>query len=179
MGEDWVAHANDVAGETIAEGLTARNAIIRRDCSFLDREVAFGSVEERIRTRLGDEGVTVTFEPPPASPFDDGLPIPQVSIPYHLSRGLTPEDPVATTPTGDGFEFHPGQRPLPLRPAGPAAGRVTRRQPIPIPVSEGGHRLNVPDAHGIRHIPACAGEFATRDKTSQPMVVYPHGRCGN
>ena len=105
MGEDWVAHANDVAGETIAEGLTARNAIIRRDCSFLDREVAFGSVEERIRTRLGDEGVTVTFEPPPASPFDDGLPIPQVSIPYHLSRGLTPEDPVATTPTGDGFEF--------------------------------------------------------------------------
>ena len=86
MGEDWVAHANDVAGATIAEGLTARNAIIRRDCSLLDREVAFGSVEERIRTRLGDEGVTVTFEPPPASPFDDGLPIPQVSIPYHLSR---------------------------------------------------------------------------------------------
>ena len=105
MGEDWVAHANDVAGVTIAEGLTAGNAIIRRDCSFLDCEVAFGSVEERIRTRLGDEGVTVEFEPPPVSPFDRGLPIPQMSIPHHMARGLTPEKPVSTTPTADGFEF--------------------------------------------------------------------------
>ena len=105
MGEDWVAHANDVAGVTIAEGLTAGNAVIRRDCSFLDREVAFGSVEERIRTRLGDEGVTVEFEPPPASPFDSGLPIPQMSIPYHMSRGLNPQEPVAATATEGGFEF--------------------------------------------------------------------------
>ena len=105
MGEDWVAHANDVAGVTIAEGLTAGNAVIRRDCSFLDREVAFGSVEERIRTRLGDEGVTVEFEPAPASPFNSGLPIPQMSIPHHMARGLSPEKPVATTPTADGFEF--------------------------------------------------------------------------
>ena len=108
MGDDWVIHANEVAGAAIAEGLTAYNAIIRRDCSFLEREVAFGSVEERIRTRLGDEGVTVTFEPPPASPFDGVLPIPQLSIPYHLSRGLTPQEPATTTPTGEGFEFSVG-----------------------------------------------------------------------
>ena len=105
MDDDWVVHANALAGMNIAENLTARNAIIRRDCSFLEREVAFGSVEERIRTRLGDEGVTVTFEPPPASPFDGALPIPQLTIPYHLSRGLTPEDPVAIKPAGEGFEF--------------------------------------------------------------------------
>ena len=105
MGDDWVVHGNEVAGATIAEGLTAHNAIIRRDCSFLERDVAFGSVEERIRTRLGDEGVTVTFEPQAASPFDAELLIPQLTIPHHMSRGLNPEDPVAATPVDEGFEF--------------------------------------------------------------------------
>ena len=108
MCEGWAEHANDVAGVTIAEGLTAGNAIIRRDCSFLDREVAFGSVEERIRTRLGDEGVTVEFEQAPTSPFNSGQPIPQMSIPYHMARGLTPQDPVAATATEGGFEFTVG-----------------------------------------------------------------------
>ena len=105
MGDDWVVHGNEVAGATIAEGLTAHNAIIRRDCSFLERDVAFGSVEERIRTRLGDEGVTVTFEPQAASPFDAELLIPQLTIPHHMSRGLSPEDPVEATPVDEGFEF--------------------------------------------------------------------------
>ena len=98
-------HGKSVQGMTIAEGLTARSAIIRRDCSFLERDVAFGSVEERIRTRLGDEGVRVAFQPPPVSPFDAGLPIPHLSIPYHLSRELNPEEPVSTTSTGEGFLF--------------------------------------------------------------------------
>ena len=105
MGGRWVEHGKSVQGMTIAEGLTARSAIIRRDCSFLERDVAFGSVEERIRTRLGDEGVRVAFQPPPVSPFDAGLPIPHLSIPYHLSRELNPEEPVSTTSTGEGFEF--------------------------------------------------------------------------
>ena len=105
MGERWVEHGKSVQGVTIAEGLTAHNAIIRRDCSFLEQDVAFGSVEERIRTRLGDEGVTVTFEPHAASPFDAELSIPQLTIPHHMSRGLNPEEPVSTTPTGEGFEF--------------------------------------------------------------------------
>ena len=105
LGDDWVAHGNDIAGEIIAEGFTARDATIRRDCSFLEGEVAFGSLEERIRTRLGDEGVMVTFEPPPASPFDAKLRIPQLSIPYHLSRGRSAEDPLVTVPDEGGFEF--------------------------------------------------------------------------
>ena len=105
MGDDWVVHANQVTGARFAEDLTAHNAVIRRDRSFLDREVAFGSAEERIRTRLGDEGVKVMFEPQPASPFNPDLPIPQLSIPYHMSRGLNPEESVAATPADGGFEF--------------------------------------------------------------------------
>ena len=105
MGPDWSVHANEMDGVTIAEGLTARNAVVRRDCSFLAREVAFSSIEEVIRTRLGDEGVTVTFQPPASSPFDGGSSIPQLAIPHHMSRGLTPPESVTATPTGDGFEF--------------------------------------------------------------------------
>ena len=76
--------------------------------SFLDREVAFGSNEERIRTRLGDEGVVVTFEQLPVSPFDPRLEIGRISIPHHMSRGLDPPDAVIPTATGGGFEFSVG-----------------------------------------------------------------------
>ena len=151
MGEDWVAHANDVAGETIAEGLTARNAIIRRDCSFLDREVAFGSVEERIRTPAGRRGGdgdfrATTSQPLRRRPADStGVhPLPPVS-------GPDPGRPGGDHANRRWLRVHPGRRPLPLRPAGPAAGRVTRRQPIPIPVSAGAFALmyQMPTASGI------------------------------
>ena len=89
-------------GLALVEGLPA-------DVSFLDREVAFGSNEERIRTRLGDEGVVVTFEQLPVSPFDPGLEIGRISIPHHMSRGLDPQDAVAPTATGGGFEFSVGE----------------------------------------------------------------------
>ena len=56
-GDAWRIHANSVAGGAIAEGLTARSAVIRRDKSFFgdNRDVCFRPVEERIRTRLGDD----------------------------------------------------------------------------------------------------------------------------
>ena len=92
LDDDWIVHGHDITGVRLAEGLTARDAVIRRDVSFLDREVAFGSNEERIRTRLGDEGVVVTFEQLPVSPFDPGLEIGRISIPHHMSRGLDPQD---------------------------------------------------------------------------------------
>ena len=71
LGSDWIAHGGDMAGVRIAGDLTAHSAVVRRDRSFLtdNEDVLFGSVEERIRTRLGDEGIRVEFEPPPPSPF--------------------------------------------------------------------------------------------------------------
>ena len=66
MGDDWRVHANDVMGGQLGDGLTAANAVIRRDKSFFgndNRDVLFGSDEEKIRTRLGDEGVEVEFDP--------------------------------------------------------------------------------------------------------------------
>ena len=109
LGDDWIVHGHDVTGERLAEGLTARDAVIQRDATFLERGVVFGNAEEKIRTRLGDEGVTVTFEVPATSPFDEGMEIPQLSIPHHMGRGLDPQNPVQTTLTEGGFEFAVGE----------------------------------------------------------------------
>ena len=112
LGEDWEIHANNVLGGELAEGLTAANAVILRDKSFFtdNREVLFGSDEERIRTRLGDEGIKVEFDPPPASPFD-GQPIERMAIPARWLAGADVPETVEPTPSVEaGFTFATGGR---------------------------------------------------------------------
>ena len=76
LGDDWKAHGLDIEGKAIAEVQGANSNVARRDRSFLtDNNNGSGLLfpsgsEERIRTRLGDEGIEVEFDPPPASPFD-------------------------------------------------------------------------------------------------------------
>lgn len=82
LGDDWRTHANKLEGGMLAEGLSARSAVVRRDAAFCrdNREVLFGSLEERIRTRLGDEGIEFDLDPPQQSPFGSG-PIARISAP--------------------------------------------------------------------------------------------------
>ena len=112
LGDDWQEHAIKVTGGELAEGLTAANAIVRRDKSFFldNRDVLFGSGEERIRTRLGDEGVDVEFDPPPASPFDAERRIETMTIANHLLRGATPGGSVTPTEAEGGFTFNTGNQ---------------------------------------------------------------------
>ena len=65
----------------------------------------FGSDEERIRTRLGDEGVELEFDPRPASPFGAGRRIGSMTIANHLLRGAAPDGPVAPAEADGGFTF--------------------------------------------------------------------------
>lgn len=111
LGDDWRVHANNIIGVELAEGLTARSAVVRRDKSFFgedNREVIFGSIEEPIRTRLGDEGIEVEFEPTPPSPFT-GEKIARMAIPDHLAPSATSQEPIAPTLKDDGFIFHIGK----------------------------------------------------------------------
>ena len=89
LGDDWRVHANEVEGELIADTMTATSVVMRRDKTFYgdNQDVIFGSMEERIRTRLGDEGIEVEFQPPPKSPFDASVSIEKLTIPAHLLRG--------------------------------------------------------------------------------------------
>ena len=106
----WIEHRNEVDGAAIADNLTAKGAIVRRDKSFLDPKVVFADFEERIRTRLGDEGIEVKFDPAPPSPFDHSVQIPSLTIPAHLSRGLVPDETIEPVVINEGFEFGVGDR---------------------------------------------------------------------
>ena len=112
MGDDWRVHASNITGGQLGEGLTAANAVIRRDKSFFkdNHDVLFGSDEERIRTRLGDEGIEVKFDPPPFSPFDPSRSIGSMTIPEHLPRGAAAEGPVTPNPVEGSFTFAVGDR---------------------------------------------------------------------
>ena len=114
MGDGWRVHANSVAGENIADGLTARSVIIRRDKSFSgddNHDVLFrGSLEERIRTRLGDEGIEVAFDPVPRSPFGPGKTIDSIALPIRWLGDAAVDDPIAPTPADGGFTLRVGDR---------------------------------------------------------------------
>ena len=113
LGEGWWEHANKVKGGELADGLSAANATVRRDKSFFldNRDVLFPSnAEERIRTRLGDEGIEVEFDTPQASPFEATRRIGSMTIPAHLLRGAAQNGPIATDETEGGFTFAVGDR---------------------------------------------------------------------
>ena len=72
--------------------------------------LAFGSNEERIRTRLGDEGVVVTFEQAAGQSLRPRVGNrPNLHPATTCPGGWTPQDAVAPTATGGGFEFSVGE----------------------------------------------------------------------
>ena len=111
LGDDWRIHANNVEGELIADTMTASSVVMRRDKTFYgdNQDVIFGSMEERIRTRLGDEGIEVEFQPSPKSPFDASVSTEKLTIPAHLLRGqiadAANEEPLEPITDDAGFRF--------------------------------------------------------------------------
>ena len=111
-GDSWRIHANHIQGGMLAEGLTAQNAIIQRDKSFFidNHDVLFGTAEERIRTRLGDEGLDMELTPPLSSPFDSGGRIDRIAVPVRWLAGAEVDGPVAPSTLEGGFTFAIGDR---------------------------------------------------------------------
>ena len=113
LGEAWKTHALDVEGKAIAEVQGAGSNVVRRDKSFFldNRDVLFPpNAEERIRTRLGDEGVEVEFDPPQTSPLDASRSIVSMTIAAHLLRGAAPDGPVTPVAVDGGFTFAIGDQ---------------------------------------------------------------------
>lgn len=107
MGEAWRAHANSTEGGHISDRQTARSNVVRLDKSFFEdnRDVVFGSAEERIRTRLGDDRVDVAFDPQPVSPFDPTRSIDKLAVSVHWLKGQEVPETVETTASEGGFDF--------------------------------------------------------------------------
>ncbi len=113
LGEDWLVHANKVTGDELADGLTASQAIIRRDKSFFtdNREVLFPtSMEEKIRTRLGDDRLDVELEPAPPSPLKQRRTIKRLALPLRWVDPSRIDGPARPSLTDDGFTFSIGDR---------------------------------------------------------------------
>ncbi len=107
MGGEWQDHANEIEGQKAGDVQAAKAWIIRPEMSFHsdNQDIGFGGLEERIRTRLGDEGIEVVFENAMASPFGGQGEISRIVIPGHMSKGLAWEDPIKPHRINGGFEF--------------------------------------------------------------------------
>lgn len=71
--------------------------------------MVFGSVEERIRTRLGDEGIGIELDPPQPSPFAVGE-IDHLVVPSRWLPERWGDEPAVPAHNGNGFAFDVGGR---------------------------------------------------------------------
>ncbi len=81
--EDWKGGALDVEGKTAAERKVAQGHALDRRKSF--SEVTFPDADDRVRTRLGDDGPRIRLMEAIAGPF--GKPVKTFNLPAHLFLG--------------------------------------------------------------------------------------------
>ena len=75
-----------------------------------NRDVVFGSAEERIRTRLGDDRIDIAFDPQPVSPFGPSRSIDKLAVSVAWLKGQEMPETVETTASEGGFDFSVGDR---------------------------------------------------------------------
>lgn len=87
-GEAWRAYDIKLGGTEAAERNLADLCRLDRKKSY--DETHFPDLDEQIMTRLGEEGVVLTLDPPPLGPFDRK--ITRIALPARWSKGLSSED---------------------------------------------------------------------------------------
>lgn len=92
----WQAYRQRVVGKALAEMQTAGLCVLDRTVPLLfpDGRVRCFPDDEKIRTRLGEEGVILTLPPGTTGAF--GAPVSRLALPAHWSRGLIGEEAVIT-----------------------------------------------------------------------------------
>ena len=84
-GEDWARYDRRIGGARAAEEQIARMSTLDRSIPF--EELQFPDKDQRIMTRLGEEGVVLQLKPQPRGPF--GVPVTRITLPPHWSFGIT------------------------------------------------------------------------------------------
>lgn len=107
-GAAWKRYDGRLGGVEAAE--RSLGDLQRLDRSQRFEELRFPSFDERIMTRLGEEGVVLTLDPPPLGPFDNQ--ITRITLPAHWSTGIASNDAETATarPVPGGLLFMVGNR---------------------------------------------------------------------
>lgn len=90
-GEPWESYWQDVYGDEIAQAQSGQHLALAVDAPFGAMGL-FAADEEKVRTRLGAEGVVLRLAEPVAGPF--GEKVSSFTLPAHWSQGIEAEAPV-------------------------------------------------------------------------------------
>ena len=106
-GPDWERYAIEIGGAEAAKAMMAHNMALDRERDYLD--CGFPDSDERVMTRLGEEGVVLNLRGSPIGPF--GRRITRIALPAHWSQGLISEDEVKSVQKAEGtVEIEVGDR---------------------------------------------------------------------
>ncbi len=107
-GESWKLYDQKFGGVEAANKAFAELQRLDRDIPY--GQERFPSNDERIMTRLGEEGIVLPLDPPRIGPF--GKQVTRLALPARWSRGVSDEDldKIAFRPSTEGFDFTLGDR---------------------------------------------------------------------
>ena len=105
-GEDWANYDRKVGGSRFAAGIIAGLNALDRSKDFPDAR--FPDADENVMTRLGEEGLVLPLDPPPAGPF--GSPVSRMTIPAQWSGEIGGECPVQIERDGDILNLSVGEK---------------------------------------------------------------------
>ena len=89
-GTEWRRYERTHGGTEAAQAMFAEQVTLDRARRFDAGDMQFPPSEERIMTRLGEEGVLLTLDPAPVGPF--GHPVSRIALPARWSCGITEKD---------------------------------------------------------------------------------------
>ena len=85
LGDEWAAGEDVIHGLLAAERNLARLHVLDRIDECFNMELTFSDIDEKVRTRLGDDGPRIELEKAVIGPF--GLPVRTFNLPRHLLGG--------------------------------------------------------------------------------------------
>ena len=88
-GEKWDRYNRKFCGSEAAQKMIAGLNVLDRTNGYGD---PFPDLDEKIMTRLGEEGVILSFESSPEGPF--GKSVTRIALPAQWSHGISKKDPV-------------------------------------------------------------------------------------